>query len=233
MFGTLLDLKAHMVEEHGAEMSARDKKAASRVQAEFEFEEVGGRRGRGGRRDRERDREPPPAQVPPVPTRPVVGAGGRRREAFSGNLTTQDVNATSNGQTPNLSRRQSPSPGDVEAEPEYVPLCHRCLRAYGHHVHRRNASLIARISSLVPNPAGAVPAIQSAMRSYRHSESAARDLISTVWNILDRNLDGTASVVYLLVDILDEEDKKRELLAAWNGFKIEVGVLCPLSLIGG
>ena len=122
VFGTLLDLKAHMVEEHGAEMSARDKKAASRVQAEFEFEEVGGRRGRGGRRDRERDRDPPPAQAPPGPPRPS-GAGGRRREAFGGNLTSLDggMSATPNGQTPNLSRqasrRPSPSPGDLDVEP--------------------------------------------------------------------------------------------------------------------
>lgn len=97
---------------------------------------------------------------------------------------------------------------------------------------RRNASLIARINGLAPNPTSAVPAIQAAMRSYRHSESAARDLISTVWNILDRNLDGTASVVNQLVDMMDEEDKKRELLAAWNGFKIEVRIACPLLFIG-
>jgi len=210
VFGSLLDLKAHMVEEHGADMSARDKKAASRIQAEFEFEEVGGRRGRGGRRDRERDRDPPPAPAPPGPSRPA-GAGGRRREAFGGNLTTQDsnVNVTPNGQTPNRSRqhsrRPSPSPGDAEEAGS----------------SERAAVLVARISSLAPNPTAAVPAIQAAMRSYRVSESGARDLISTVWNILDRNLDGTASVVNLLVDALDEEDKKRELLTAWNGFKIE------------
>ncbi|KZT71337.1 hypothetical protein DAEQUDRAFT_724287 [Daedalea quercina L-15889] len=207
VFGTVLDLKAHMVEEHGADMSARDKKAASRVQAEFEFEEVGSRRGRGSRRDR--DRDPPPAPPPPGPPRPT-GAGGRRREAFGGNLTTQEssADATPHGQTPNLSRpqsrRPSPSPGVIESG-----------------AAEHTASLVARISSLAPHPTTAIPAIQAAMRSYRVSESAARDLISTVWNIIDRNLDSTASVVNLLVDSIDEEDKKRELLAAWNSFKIE------------
>ena len=57
-------------------------------------------------------------------------------------------------------------------------------------------------------------------------------MISTVWNILDRNLDGTASVINLLVDTMDEEDKKRELLAAWNGFKIEVRIAHPLLTMG-
>ena len=64
--------------------------------------------------------------------------------------------------------------------------------------------------------------MKAAVRSYRANESAARDLISTVWNISDRNLEGTASVINGLVDILDDEEKKKDLLQAWNGFKIEV-----------
>ncbi|TFY64671.1 hypothetical protein EVJ58_g2456 [Rhodofomes roseus] len=194
VFGTLLDLKAHMVEEHGADISRRSAAGAGEVDMTASASE-----------------NHPPAPAPPGPSRPT-GAGGRRREAFGGNLTIQhsNVNVTPNGQTPNHSRQQSrrpsPSPGDLEGEPGAA---------------ERAAVLVARINSLATNPASAVPAIQAAMRSYRVSESGARDLISTVWNILDRNLDGTASVVNLVVDSLDEEDKKQELLSAWNGFKIE------------
>ncbi|KAH9950224.1 hypothetical protein B0H21DRAFT_562086 [Amylocystis lapponica] len=207
VFGSALDLKAHMVEEHGAEMSSRDKKDARRIQAEFEFEEVGaGRRGRPNRRERE---PPPHIPVPSGPAR-TNAAGARRREAFSGNLTVEGPGArgTPNGATPNRSqlpsRRQTPSPA-----PEGEPAA------------ERNSALITRINTLAPNATTAVPVIQSAIRSYRVSESAARDLISTVWNILDRNLDGTASIVNFLVDLIDGDDKKRDLLAAWNGFKIE------------
>lgn len=64
--------------------------------------------------------------------------------------------------------------------------------------------------------------MKAAVRSYRANESAARDLISTTWNVLDRNLEGTASVINSLVDLLDDEDKKKSLLEAWNGFKVEV-----------
>ncbi|CCM00490.1 uncharacterized protein FIBRA_02524 [Fibroporia radiculosa] len=206
VFGSALDLKAHMVEEHGAEMSTRDKKDARRIQAEFEFEEVGtgNRRGRRDRRDREREREPPPAPIPPGVSRPN-GAGGRRREAFNGNLTVDGSTVNGNLTTnPHASRRPSPSPPPIiEGDAE------------------RNFALVARIQSLTPHANTAVPAIQAAIRSYRASESAARDLISTIWNILDRNLDGTANVVNLLVESLEEDDKKRDLLAAWNGFKIE------------
>lgn len=72
------------------------------------------------------------------------------------------------------------------------------------------------------NPTTAVPAAKAAMRGYRASESSARDLISTVWNILDRNLEHTASIINAFVDLLDDEEKKEDLLASWKGFAIEV-----------
>jgi hypothetical protein len=100
VFNTALDLKAHTVEDHGGDMSSRDKKDARRVQADFAFEDVGGRHGHGRRdRDRERDRErerdpqapPPPrqqqAQSSAATTAPPPGSGARRREAFGGGLT--------------------------------------------------------------------------------------------------------------------------------------------------
>lgn len=75
---------------------------------------------------------------------------------------------------------------------------------------------------MAPNPNTAVPAVKAAIRSYRANESAARDLISTIWTITDRNLEGTAGVINAIVDFLEDDDKKKDLLQAWNGFKIEV-----------
>ena len=205
VFGSAIDLKAHQVEEHGAEMSARDKRDARRVEAQFEFEDAGGAPGRRGRRDRgdrEREREPPPhAAAPPGGASRPQAAGARRREAFGGNLTADSGGGGSTSQQ--ASRRQTPSPEPGEADP------------------RVNA-LASRLAGLAPNPTTAVPAVKAAIRSYRASESGARDLISTVWNVLDRNLDGTASIVNALVDLVEEDDKKRGLLTAWNGFKVEV-----------
>lgn len=67
-----------------------------------------------------------------------------------------------------------------------------------------------------------MPAVKAATRGYRVSETSARDLISTVWNVLDRNLEHTASVVNAFVDLLEEEEKKQDLLSSWKGFEIEV-----------
>lgn len=95
VFGSVLDLKAHMVEEHGGAMSSKDRKDARRVVADFAFEDAGGRYGHGRRdhHEREREREPPPSRPPPAPTisRPQPTGQSRRREAFGARLTADGV----------------------------------------------------------------------------------------------------------------------------------------------
>jgi len=75
---------------------------------------------------------------------------------------------------------------------------------------------------LASHPDSAVPAVKAAARGYRTNEAGARDLILTIWNVLDQNLEHTASIVNAFVDLLDEEEKKQDLLASWRGFNIEV-----------
>jgi hypothetical protein len=72
---------------------------------------------------------------------------------------------------------------------------------------------------------------KAAMRGYHASGSSARDLISTIWNILNENLEHTASVIYAFVAFLDDGEKKEDLLASWNGFAIEVRSLRFLPAI--
>ncbi|KAK7051638.1 hypothetical protein VNI00_004617 [Paramarasmius palmivorus] len=215
VFNSTIDLQAHMVEDHGADMSARDKRDARRVQANFEFEEVPG----AGRPRGRRDRDPPPQQQQPPPppaqppasaaTRPPGGGGGRRREGFGAALTVEGGNTPSprNGPTPpGPSRRASPSPPRRDVDPATL---------------ERHTAFMERLQSFAPNPTNAVPVVKAAIRGYRASESSARDLISTIWNVLDCHLEHTASIVNAFVDLLDEEDKKQDLLTSWRGFEIE------------
>jgi E3 ubiquitin-protein ligase ZNF598 len=90
---------------------------------------------------------------------------------------------------------------------------------------RRLFSLTTRLQPLTSNSPNALRAIEAAIRSYVSSESTARDLISTLWNISDRKLEDTASAVNAILDVLEDEDKRRNLLNSWNGFKVEVNQL--------
>ncbi|KAG5720335.1 LIM domain and RING finger protein, partial [Termitomyces sp. T112] len=205
VFNTPLDLQAHMVEEHGSDMSSRDKKDARRIQADFEFEEVGrhGRRDRGSHRDRER--EPPPHRQGQQDSGPSFAPAvlrppgpGRRREGFGANLTVEGANSATS------SRPSSPPRGDVEPA-----------------TLERHELLIGRLQCLAANPTTAVPVVKAAIRGYRASESSAKDFISTIWNVLDQNLEHTASIINAFVDLLDQEEKKQDLLSSWKGFGIE------------
>jgi len=131
VFNSTIDLKAHLVEEHGGDMSSRDRKDARRVQADFTFEEVGNT-SRHGRRDRDRDRDPPPRQQTPTqgPSSNTVGnpsrpppAVSRRREGFGGALTEPGGGGPSTIPTDSGPRPSTPSPATVDIDPavaEYV-----------------------------------------------------------------------------------------------------------------
>ena len=88
--------------------------------------------------------------------------------------------------------------------------------------NRRHARFLTRLQSLTANPTTAVPVIKAATRGYRLAETTARDLILTIWNVVDQKLEHTASIVNAFVDLVDEEEKKQDILASWKSFEIEV-----------
>ena len=48
---------------------------------------------------------------------------------------------------------------------------------------------------------------------------------------MDQKLEHTASIVNAFVDLVDEEEKKQDILTSWKSFEIEVcGVSFSLSL---
>ncbi|KAF5334514.1 hypothetical protein D9611_013777 [Ephemerocybe angulata] len=204
VFNSALDLKAHMVEEHGGDMSARDRKDARRIQADFTFEEP---RAAAPRRGGQQQAQPAPPAAGPSQSR-ASGSGDRRRAAFGGSLTAAQPSQAAQSSarsTPGASRSSTP-PSDSAADPAIL---------------ERHAVFMSRLEALSGNSPNAVPAVRAAARGYKTSENSARDFISTVWNVLDHNLDSTASIVNAFVDLLDEEDKKQDLLASWKGFVIE------------
>jgi hypothetical protein len=134
-----------MVEDHGGDMSARDKKDARRIQADFTFENTGqgGRHGHGGgRRDRERDRErdrdrerePPPHQQAssstPAPAAPVARPPGigRRREGFGAALTQSADQGAATMSTNAAARTTRPATPQVPTiTPDVDPAVAECV----------------------------------------------------------------------------------------------------------
>ena len=112
------------MEEHGAEMSSRDKKDARRVNAAFEFEDTpsssgrrrGGGQGGGGGSGGGRQRDSQPQIAP----RPTLGSESRHSLLGAHNMTTE---RDANFSLPEHSRQQAHSPPPPSMDPvtaEYV-----------------------------------------------------------------------------------------------------------------
>ncbi|KZV79126.1 hypothetical protein EXIGLDRAFT_480994 [Exidia glandulosa HHB12029] len=140
-------------------------------------------------------------QAPESTARPNGAAGSRRRNGFGAALTLERSGDTT--QTASAQSQPQPPPPRREEPPENLDPAQAA----------RQTAFLARFSQ------GAAMAVHASMRSFRASESTARDVISTLFNVLERELDTTGSHITPLVEAFPD-DKKQELLTAWNDFKL-------------
>lgn len=82
----------------------------------------------------------------------------------------------------------------------------------------RHSSLLSRFSEAVNGNSTKVDAYRAAIRSYRASESSPRDIISTIHRLLDEHLDTTGRIITSTAELLDSDEKRRNLLDAWDDF---------------
>jgi hypothetical protein len=127
VFPTEMDLKAHMVERHQEEMSAKDLKEMRRMQVDFAPAPApdsgsgsGSGRGRGrGHRPGDRPEQPPSQATDTRRDAPAdSSAQGRRRQAFGGNLTGTGTLDPTPGEA--MHRQPSPrvpTPSQADADP--------------------------------------------------------------------------------------------------------------------
>ena len=117
MFGSEMDFKAHMLERHGSQMSAKDIKEARRIAVHLES--ISHPRSSGGGRGRGRGGPPALESSNDISdSRPGPSRGGRRRDGFGSSLTAGDATAEahSGSATPAQNGRASPISSNVDPE---------------------------------------------------------------------------------------------------------------------
>jgi hypothetical protein len=63
------------------------------------------------------------------------------------------------------------------------------------------------------------------IRSFRNNESGAKDMVDTVYSVLERDSDATLKVVREIASLMaGDAEKTQAILAAVNAFKIDVSV---------
>ena len=71
---------------------------------------------------------------------------------------------------------------------------------------------------------------RSAVRQYRNNESGAKDMLDTIYHVLDSDADATYGVLKEIANLFDGEsegDKQKAVLEALNAFRVQVR--CPSS----
>jgi len=75
--------------------------------------------------------------------------------------------------------------------------------------------------SSILNSDAKLSSFRSAVRVYRASEMSGKDLVHTIYSLVG-DVDKCSLAVNGLVDLLEAEDKKRDVLQAWNALRAEV-----------
>ncbi|KAG8684558.1 hypothetical protein FRC09_015310, partial [Ceratobasidium sp. 395] len=149
--------------------------------------------------------QPPPQPGPPPGSAP---RGGSRRAAFGSSLTVEAPSGSAgpSGPTtpqPEVSRPTPTRTPEPNVDPETLEQHSQFLALLNLHASTNG-----------------VTAIRGAIRSFKASESSARDMVGTIYTVLDENMNTMSSIINALVPLFEEE-KRREALNAWNGMKIE------------
>ncbi|RXK42341.1 hypothetical protein M231_00331 [Tremella mesenterica] len=237
VFGSEMDLRAHMISEHGQQMSNRDRANVRTLPIDF-VSPLGMPDGPSRGRNQQSARGfsfarngPAHQQVPlEVPMSPAQAEQqrrqvetdrvemSRRRRGFDTSLTVPESQTRpSASHTPRL--EEVPASGyntpredvdDAEAE--------------------RHAALLSRVSMLVEDSPTRLSSFRSAIRQFRSSESSAKDMVDSIFNILDRDVDATLGVMKEVAGLLQNDtdgDKHRAVLEAINGFRARQRELFP------
>ncbi|KAG7570946.1 hypothetical protein FFLO_01144 [Filobasidium floriforme] len=236
VFGSELDWKAHMVAEHNKTMSSRDKYQARQLPidfvsptGDFSFIPPNPMPSSGSTRDQGSSRAPRLIQMEPagqfsrqtgrnrpsavrhqqLPQPPRDERRGGRRAGFGNALTSDEPAANASGNKGNRAAGGASGTATPRIdEPEEMDAM--------------QTELLERVATMVEYSETKLSSFRHAIRSYKNNEAPARDLVDTVYSVLNRDSEDTFRVVRRVADTMrGDDDKVRGILTALNAFKID------------
>jgi hypothetical protein len=139
---------------------------------------------------------------------------GRRRKAFVTGLT--DGSGASAPPSGPASGRQSPA----ESASGFATPREDVDDATA----ARHAALLSRMSMLVGDSPTKLASFRSAVRQFKNNESTAKDMVDTLFYVLEQDREATAGVGREIANLFDSEgdrEKQQAILAAVNAFRIQ------------
>ncbi|CED83156.1 Predicted E3 ubiquitin ligase [Phaffia rhodozyma] len=201
VFASEMDLKVHQVSEHASQMTSRDLALARRIQVSMSFEDPrsshsgsngsNGRGGRGGGRNGSRGGR---GNGPDASGRALYDPGtfdgtagvpnnkSSRRAGFGADLTGGEAGAGS-----------SSNGGGAMSEAE-----------------RKHSTFMTRVYNLVGRSDAKNAAFTSSVQAYKTGQAGPRDVLDTIFNILDRDVSLTMDIASGVASLLLSTDEDRQ-----------------------
>lgn len=211
-------------------MSQRDRAQARQVHIDFSARPDAGPSRAGGRGFSLGTRETSQAQQLAAPPMNAAQAeqqrrqiqvdrqeDGRRRKAFVTGLTNSSGSASASAPASGpASGRQSPA----ESASGFATPREDVDDATA----ARHAALLSRVSMLVGDSPTKLASFRSAVRQFKNNESGAKDMVDTLFYVLDQDREATAGVGREIANLFDsqgDKEKQQAVLAAVNTFRIQ------------
>ena len=226
VFESEMDFKAHQVAEHGAELSSREKRDALRVTANFRFDaSSSSARGGGGaapgssgltaRGRPKKDEEPETKRdvlgISMLASRShVPGAGGAadhqsRRAQFGGALTASTPTNRGKG-------KGKVTPGESSED-------EAARRAVAEKV-QRHQRYMDQVHAILVHSDAKMQSFRANVKVYRAGEMSSKDLVHSIYSLVG-DMGQVETIIVGLVDLVEEADKRVDILEAWNTLRLE------------
>ncbi|UZJ57218.1 hypothetical protein CBS101457_006538 [Exobasidium rhododendri] len=221
VFQSEMDFKAHQVAEHGAELSSREKRDALRVTANFRFDAssstaragngAAGSAGLTARGKPKKEEEPETKRdvlgISSLAHRAhVPGAGGAanhvsRKAQFGAALT--------NGES-----SKGKSKGGVGAAEGVDEKLAMELK------YKKHQRYMDQVYAILIHSDSKMQSFRANVKVYQAGETSSKDLVDSIYSLIG-DFGQVETIIMGLVDLLEEADKKEDLIKSWNTLRIE------------
>ncbi|PLW12656.1 hypothetical protein PCANC_22134 [Puccinia coronata f. sp. avenae] len=228
VYETALELQAHQIEVHGAEMGMKAIKDARKLETNFVY--VGGQEqhlqihaNRPATREQRAGRGITVMDIPPI-------SGEASTTLSNANRVVPGLappSERSNSRRPHKGKSKS-DPADEPEDPS-LPSCshqananHAASSSSNNYDLQRHAALIKRVAEAVNGVEAKTTSFKAAVKTYRNNEMGAPDFLDTLCSIFDHRPEVMGPILSNLLDILDiGDDRKGQLLEKWLDLKLD------------
>lgn len=230
VYETALELQAHQIEAHGAEMGVKAVRDARKVETNFVCAGSGEQNPQIASYDRTAREQRAGRGVTVMNIPPITGEGSS--SALSNADRIVPGLAPSNRVKSNARRsdkgksKSAPTPqaenSHLTSSSDSNPLEQGCSKTAADPNVQRHAMLIQRVYQLANGAEAKVASFKVAVRTYRNNEMAAPDFLDMLCNIFDSRSETIGSILSHLLDLLDiDDERKGQLLEKWLDHKLE------------